>query len=78
MAKEVSWQSGVLFGDPIGAPKIDASFDYIVVGGGTSGLAVAARLAEDPSVTVAVVEAGGNYNRFPLSSYTDFERLLRT
>ncbi|KAK0520317.1 hypothetical protein OC842_007142 [Tilletia horrida] len=34
------------------------SFDYIVIGGGTAGLAVAARLSEDSSKTVAVIEAG--------------------
>ena len=31
---------------------------YIVVGGGTAGLAVAARLSEDPEVNVGVIEAG--------------------
>ncbi|KAK7987146.1 hypothetical protein PG996_006253 [Apiospora saccharicola] len=33
-------------------------FDYLVVGGGTAGLAVAARLTEDPGITVGVLEAG--------------------
>ncbi len=33
-------------------------FDYVVIGGGSAGAAVAARLSEDPSVEVALVEAG--------------------
>jgi len=32
--------------------------DYIVIGGGTAGLAVATRLSEDPHNSVAVIEAG--------------------
>ena len=34
-------------------------FDYVVVGGGTAGLVVAARLSEDERVRVGVLEAGG-------------------
>lgn len=37
-----------------------AVFDYIIIGGGTCGLTVANRLSEDPDVTVAVIEAGGD------------------
>ncbi|KAF8604819.1 alcohol oxidase [Ceratobasidium sp. AG-I] len=33
-------------------------FDYIIVGGGTAGLAVAARLSENPKNSVGVVDAG--------------------
>lgn len=34
------------------------SYDYIIIGGGTAGLAVAAGLTEDPNVRVGVIEAG--------------------
>lgn len=34
------------------------AFDYLVVGGGTAGLVVAARLSEDPEIQVGVLEAG--------------------
>lgn len=35
-----------------------ATFDYVIAGGGTAGCALAARLSEDPDVTVCLVEAG--------------------
>ena len=34
------------------------SFDFIIIGGGTSGLVLANRLSENPDVSVAVIEAG--------------------
>lgn len=33
-------------------------YDFIVVGGGTAGLTVAARLTENPKIKVGVLEAG--------------------
>ena len=41
------------------------TFDYIVVGGGLAGITVAARLAENPSITVLVVEAGNDDRQDP-------------
>ncbi|KAG8157603.1 hypothetical protein KVR01_012645 [Diaporthe batatas] len=35
-------------------------FDFLVVGGGTAGLVVAARLTEDPRIRVCVIEAGAS------------------
>ena len=39
-------------------PDSITRFDYVIVGGGTAGCVVAARLAEDPDCTVALLEAG--------------------
>lgn len=41
-------------------------YDYVIIGGGTAGLAIAARLTENPDVTVGVLEAGKNKLDDPL------------
>ncbi|MCJ1316773.1 hypothetical protein MMC15_002094 [Xylographa vitiligo] len=61
-----------LAGSSFGVLGIDATFDYVIIGGGTAGLTVAARLAENPAFSVAVIEGGsfyeidnGNHSQIP-------------
>ena len=49
--------------------KFDNVYDYVVVGGGLAGCAVAARLSENPRVRVALIEAGDE-NRYEQSYFS--------
>ena len=53
--------AGHILGYSLGVANQDATFDYVICGGGTAGLTIAARLAEGRSERVAVIEAGSFY-----------------
>ena len=57
----VSHAQGALLGSSFGVPGDDVTYDYVIVGGGNSGLTIAARLVEQNAGTVGVVEAGSFY-----------------
>ncbi|KAF3343681.1 hypothetical protein VdG2_07739 [Verticillium dahliae VDG2] len=48
-------------GSLLGIFNRDATFDYVIIGGGTAGLTLANRLSANRDMTVAVVEAGSFY-----------------
>lgn len=54
---------------------VSRSYDYVVIGGGTAGLAVAARLTENKTISVLVLEAGEN--RLEVSLKKSHHMLLR-
>jgi choline dehydrogenase len=54
-------QARSLLGSSFGVPGRNATYEYVIVGGGTAGLTLATRLAEQQQGGVAVVEAGGFY-----------------
>jgi choline dehydrogenase-like flavoprotein len=54
------------------------SADYVVVGAGSAGCVVAARLSEDPDVKVTVIEAGGKGKHPNISIPAAFAKQFKT
>ena len=54
------------------------SYDYVIVGAGSAGCVLAARLSEDPSVSVLVLEAGPPDNADLVKVPAAFSYLFRT
>jgi choline dehydrogenase len=53
-------------------------FDYIIVGSGSAGGALAARLSEDPATSVCVLEAGGSDRHLNVRIPAGFPKLFHT
>jgi choline dehydrogenase len=61
-----------------GVVNAQQEFDYIVVGAGSAGCVLAARLSEDPNVRVALLEAGGPDDAPEISLPVAFPQLFKT
>lgn len=61
-----------LTGTSFGIPSTNATYDYVIIGGGTAGSVVASRLTQHSNAAVAMIEAGnfyemsnGNWSQIP-------------
>ncbi|GAA5085283.1 choline dehydrogenase [Thermocatellispora tengchongensis] len=53
-------------------------YDYVIVGAGSAGCALAGRLSAEPGVTVALIEAGGPDSKMEIRVPAGFKKLFKT
>ncbi|MGW0311036.1 GMC family oxidoreductase [Streptomyces flavidovirens] len=58
--------------------QAEAAYDYVIVGAGSAGCVLAARLSEDPTVRVALVESGGKDRKAEIRIPAAFPKLFKS
>ena len=53
----------------------EQGYDYVIVGGGSAGCVLAARLSEDPSASVLLLEAGGKDSHYLIHMPVGFAKM---
>src|SRR5579863_6861954 len=53
-------------------------YDYVIVGAGSAGCVLAARLSEDAEISVAVIEAGGSDRQFEVQTPAAFPAVFKS
>src|SRR5215470_4465301 len=65
---QMTRKSGGLRQQKTGGTRVSDTFDFVVVGGGSGGCAVAGRLSEDSGTSVALLDAGGKNDNWVVTT----------
>src|SRR5437868_14147162 len=68
IAPQMTGEVGHNNSEKLGGIRVSDTFDFVVVGGGSGGCAVAGRLSEDTKTSVALLDAGGKNDNWVVTT----------